>query len=292
LSAEALVDALHDGGILAGQIGDESTANAVWQRAAMLLGLPQEEAKRRAGDSIPPGSGNRKPIASDVLFALVRWALAVEYVHDLKRTPYEPWLVPLTTLPAPVIETCRSLARHLRERHRERYGGWAKEVEDELEREAEAASAEDLGHVDTFLFEDRKVFSAALIAFHEQRFEAAQQWALARREEHSFWTRNDRQRWLAWQLVEQAASLGCLVQTQANLLAGAHSHAEAVERYTTRGYPVDTAHRKLEQARQQAPALESKELTRLHERLDELRHLYRGWSDTQALAFNKLTAGR
>ncbi len=288
LSSEALVDALLPGGTLVEEAAAPEVQRAIWRRAEMLLGLSPEARDRfRDGGRLAPGERGNS-VASDILLEIVGWTLAVEFVHDLKRAPRAAWLTPLATLPAPVVESCRKLAKHLRSRHTERYPTWADEVEARMEEELEAATAADLGQIDTFRFEDRKVLAAALEALEREDYLAAHQWALARGAGKSFWTQHDRARFQGWHLVELAAQLGCEIQKHTALLEGVTSHSEAVERYSEQGYRVDAAQRRLEQAREQASVLEIEEFPALRNRLDQVRHVYRRWADTQAMAFNRL----
>jgi hypothetical protein len=162
----------------------------------------------------------------------------------------------------------------------------ASEIEERLVEETSDASAEDLGQVDTFRFEDRKIFSAALEALAKGEYQAAHDWAHARMD--SFWARKQLPRKLAWQLVQLGASLGLTVRDNEHPTERARSHQDAVEQYTAVGSRVDSAQRKLEQARQQAGVLDIEEFAALRTRLDELRLLYRAWADKQARAFNAL----
>ena len=85
-------------------------------------------------------------------------------MDDLKRAPVTTQLAPATDLPRPVIDACRAVAAHLRERHAGFYQRTADETEALLADEVEAARAEDLGKIDTFRFEEDKVLEAALEA--------------------------------------------------------------------------------------------------------------------------------
>lgn len=290
LSADALLDALLPGGTLHESLAKAGTEASVWKRAEVLLGL-SADARQTFRDSRAPsakGQSSTKGTASDLVLELVSWALAVEFIHDLKRPPHAVRLRPLAELPAPMVECCRALAKHLRTRHAEHYPRWADEVELRLEEELAAASAEELGQVDTFRVEDQKVLAAALEALARDDFAVAHRWALERGAGKSFWTQHDRVRFLGWQLVELAAALGCELKANDALLRGASSHAEALQRYAETGQRVDAAQRRLEQAREQASLLELDEYPELRACLNHMRKLYRDWADQQARAFNAL----
>ena len=97
------------------------------------------------------------PHAEDVAFVAASWALSVEYVDDLKRAPVSPLLLAAAReLPRPVIDTCRRVAAHLRERHSTFYERTADETEALLADEVKAARRGP-GKIDTFRFEEDKV---------------------------------------------------------------------------------------------------------------------------------------
>jgi hypothetical protein len=85
------------------------------------------------------------------------------------------------------IDACRGLAEHLRRAQPDFYRRTAEETEDALPDEVAAARAEDLGRIDTFEFEEKKVYEAALAALGEGRWEVARTWAQERLDGSSFW---------------------------------------------------------------------------------------------------------
>ncbi len=290
-SAEALYDDLARRGPLAQQLEQPQVARAVWRRAELLLGLGARERLRlleRSADEPAARPRATAELADDVATALARWALAVEFVHDLRRPPVEPWLVPLQHLPPPVVAACQALATHLRQNHDQGYASIALHLEPLLPTELARSTAADLGKVDTFPFEDTMVMAAALEALLGAQFAAAHELAVARTQGKSFWTAFELRRRIAWNLVERAAQLGCQVVANQGLLAECHSLSEAVQRYAERGYLVDRAHRWLEQARQELPQLELPLAEALRARLADLRGVYRRWADEQALVFGAL----
>ncbi len=300
--AEALHDDMVERGALALQLEQPAVARAVWRRAEVLLGLAEADRRRVLEEPDAPDAPDTRDapdardartrsageLASDVATALTGWALAVEFVHDLRRAPVDPWLAPLRHLPRPVVVANQKLAGHLRRHHPERYMRCALHMEALLPIEVAQATAADLGKVDTFQFEDTKVMAAALDALHGARFRDARELAVARTSGKSFWTTHELRRRIAWNLVEQAAQLGCAVVDHAGLLDGCAGLGEAVERYAAGGYQVDRAHRQLEQTREELPQLELPEAQALRARLDELRGVYRRWADRVAHVFSAL----
>lgn len=278
LSAADIHDKLRSGTL--GPLLAEQPA-AIWTKLEALVGMDQ--AWRTAW--------LREPTASALADELVAWALCVEFVHDLARGTSEEALLPLRTLPRINVEACRELAAHLRDRHPGDYARIADDAEVRLRSEVERATADDLGRVDTFRFEDKRVMAAALGALMTARFDAAFEYARARSDARSFWTRHDHGRRTAWSLILAAATLGRAVAAQ-HRDAGrpALSLADATRRYAERGWQVDRAHRELEQARPQLQHLELDELADLRAALDQLRHVYRRWADDLSSAWADITA--
>ena len=131
MSPAAVLDDLLTGGIIAGRIGELDAEDALWERFAAWIGLPP--FWRDA--TLPPS----RPRAGDVAFAAASWALCVEYTDDLKRPPVSDLLAPAAALPRPVIDACRALAAHLRDRHAGFYQRTADETEVLLADEVEQA---------------------------------------------------------------------------------------------------------------------------------------------------------
>ncbi len=273
------------GGPLAGALAEPGGQDALWSHLAAAMGVPVEW--RRA--TLPA-----QPQAQDLAFAAASWALCVEYVHDLQRPPVNTRLLAATGLPGAVVETCRSLASHLRERHEHFYQRTADETELLLDDEVRAARAEDLGRIDTFRFEEDRVLVAALDALDGARWDAAAGWAeprvAGRTASASFWLRADPTRLSAWQLVLSAAHLGQAILEAGEALAGARQGAlrsvdEALDRYVARGAAVDRAHRHLEQRRAALLYPQLPDFERLRACLDGLRTAWRRWADAWASDF-------
>ena len=292
MSPEAALDDLLTGGIIAGRIGELDAEDALWERFAAWIGLPS--FWRDA--TLPPS----RPRAGDVAFAAASWALCAEYTDDLKRPPVSDLLAPAAALPRPVIDACRALAAHLRDRHASFYQRTADETEVLLADEVEQAQAEDLGAIDTFRFEEDKVLKAALAALGRAAYAQAAAWAGPRAElpsaGASFWLRDDPARQSAWQLVRDAARLGQEI-ARAGTRIGVDTHAdEAVEAamsaYAERGAIVDQAHRLLEQGRAALLYPLLPEFETLRACLDEMRRAWRGWADAWAREFSALCVAR
>jgi hypothetical protein len=111
-SAEALYDDVAGRGQLAQQLDRPEVVRAVWRRAEVLLGLADGDRRKlleETDDELPGRASSTAEVADDVATALARWALAVEFVHDLKRAPTDAWLLPLQHLPKAVVATCQKL---------------------------------------------------------------------------------------------------------------------------------------------------------------------------------------
>jgi hypothetical protein len=244
----ALLDDLVRGGDIAGQIAGAENLRALWDHLEAATGLG---AEWRNGVMLPqrPGASERvRRLAEEVAFAAASWALAVEYVDDLRREVKDPRLVPMRggiapvghrRVPRPRRAPAAGAARLL--------SRTAEETEDMLPDEVAAARAEDLGRIDTFEFEEQKVYAAALAALAGGRWEVARTWSQERLDGSSFWIElRGSLRRPAWELVQAVATLGQTLATAGPALA-ADSLAAAVQRYVTCGAAVDQAHRALEQ---------------------------------------------
>lgn len=281
----AVVDDLLVRGPLSLRLAEAGATEALWEWLRVGTGLASDWQA-----TVSP----RAASTDDIAFAVASWALAVEYVDDLKRAPVSPRLLPARTLPKPLVGACRALATHLRERHPTHYQQMADATEALLADEVAAACATDLGRIDTFRFEEDLILKAALQAVEQARYPAALEWAEARvhrgqREAAgSFWLRRDPARAQAWALVEQAAHLGLQIERAGPRLgteAGSSLEA-AVQAYVERGAAVDQAHRWLEQRRLALLEPRLPEYETLRRVLDLLRQRWREWANGWSLAFN------
>lgn len=281
LSAQQLFDDLVSGGPVAQRLVEPAMEQAIWRYLERTLGL--DEAWRSSVE-LGPSAGPRETIPQQ----MINWALCVEFAHDLRREPRDAILIPLKKLPSGVVQASCNLTAHLRKTHPETYARAADEFEDRLEIELQEAKAEDLGDIDTFRFEDQKVFEAALVALREKRWERAESYAAERTEQRSFWMRRDQGRRTGWHLLRLAADLGLACAKHEHLLQGARGLGAAAERYAAGGYEVDAAQRRLEQAGSRLHLIQSGEFPALRNCLKGLRQVYRRWADAQALAFNAI----
>lgn len=285
LTPAAVLDDLLSGGFVAGRIGQLEDEEALWERLAVWTGVPRAWRETTLPEA--------RPRAEDVAFAAASWALCVEYVDDLQRPAVSPHLASVAGLPRPVVEACRALAAHLRERHAGFYKHTAGETERLLADEIEAARAEDLGKVDTFAFEEDKILAAALAALERGAWDLPAEWAALRVEAKggaaSFWLRDDPTRQSTWQLVRDAARLGQAMAKAGERLGEGLGEdgnlVEAVEAYAERGAAVDQAHRHLEQRRVALLYPQLPEFETLRARLDGMRLAWRRWADAWARDF-------
>ncbi|PGH49663.1 BREX-6 system phosphatase PglZ [Streptomyces sp. Ru87] len=281
-------DDLLTGGTVAGRVAKLDDEDVLWERFGAWVGLPDHWRET----TLPPS----RPSAEDVAFVAASWALCVEYADDLKRAPVSEYLACVADLPRPVIDTCRTVAAHLRERHADFYQRTADETEALLADEVEVAQAEDLGKVDTFRFVEDRVLKAALDALGRAAYDLADEWADMRVDPKptnaSFWLRDDPTRQSAWQLVHDAARLGQTIVRAGERIEVDTSDAigleAAVSAYVERGAAVDQAHRQLEQRRVALLYPQLPEFDALRTRLDGMRRAWRVWADAWAREFNAL----
>lgn len=233
---------------------------------------------------------DRSPLSfSSLVESCGAWLLCVEYVQDLKRPPTLAVLKPLKKLPQPLLKHCQQGINHLRNRYENFYANLAKSVENSLEAELAAMTADELGIIDTFLAEEIKILEAGLQALHQQQWSKALNWANSRLQANSFWLRREPSRVQQWQFIKAAATLGnCLSQAQ-NLLNPNMTLREALEAYCDRGAAVDRAHRCLEQKRATELSLTPSDFPSVFLPLgDMLRQLYHTWATTLADTFATL----
>ncbi len=222
--------------------------------------------------------------AGDYAFVASSWVLAVEYVHDLTHPPYDERLAPLKALPKATVERCQALAQYLREHHAEHYQQSADNTEELLVIDQQSARAEDLGQVDTFKFEEQRIFDGTIAALESGQYAMAHEWAQLRAAGGSFWLQGEPNRIAAWSLLLHAAELGVALDGASEAPTNA-TVAEVVDAYVARGVAVDGAHRRLEQRRlvlhPHLPAYH-----RIRACLNEMRSRWRSWADQWADAFN------
>ncbi len=266
-------------GPLSSQITGEDDINAIWERFGAALGLPLLWR-----DQAMPATATPTPEA--IAFVASSWALSVEYVDDLHRAPVDPRLSATSGLAAKLVENCRALAEHLRQRHPDFYTRTADETEAMLPDEVEQARPEDLGKIDTFRFEETKMLSGAINALQNADWNAAVDWAGRRIQDDSFWLNREATRRSAWLLVDDAAKLGQRIAEASVSLSDAGDFSTILGRYANLGAPVDRAHRQLEQRRHALLGPRLPDFDRLRTCLDSMREVWRTWADGWARDFN------
>lgn len=280
MTLEAILDDLLSGGFIGKRIHSAEDAEEVWQHFAKATGLIEEWRETYEGRKVPR--------ARDVAFTAVSWILIVEYTMDLARPPADQRLALIPELPKKVIETCRSIADYLRSRHADFYEAAANETETWIPEETAIVSAEDLGKVDTFLFEEALILKAALGALADGAYPSALAWAGPRAAAKSFWTKQDPGRQNAWQLILDACRLGEALAQAGPRLGKARNLDEATERYVVAGAAVDRAHRVLEQRRLAVLYPQLPHFGTLRARLDDMRARWRAWADAWARDWNAI----
>ena len=225
---------------------------------------------------------------NDLASNAASWALCVEYVTDLTRSPVDSLLTPVLELPSAVKQECCTLAAELRKSQPEFYTRVARETEDRLIQERATAQPDDLGKIDTFPFEEDAILDGAIAALKSNQWDRALTWAEDRKHDQCFWLRSEMNRRSAWSLVVDAARLGQAIAAAGANLHGVNSLDSAVEFYVERGSHVDQAHRRLEQRRDALLYPHLPKYEAIRERLDASRLQWRVWADAWATDFNGL----
>jgi hypothetical protein len=223
-----------------------------------------------------------------LLHQLGGWALAVEYVHDLRRPPHDAHLQRLKGLSAPLVKACCDLVALVRRDSGDAYARIADEVEGFLEGELAAMSPEDLGQIDTFRGEENRVLKGAVEALGTGDWAKAKAWCEVRQGDKSFWLQRDQLRRWAWTVVAEAAEFGETLSRHTRPFATARSLDEATALYASAAFEVDRAHRRFEQRR--LALLESRlsHYGALREVATALRQKHRDWADQLCKDFARL----
>ena len=282
-------DLVSDGDVT--NLSDPDVLSATRNYLEKTLGLDEAWSSRHATEADWSESSTEHTnarVREKLQFDMLSWALCVEFVNDLKRDPYDEFLLRLKDLPAEVTKASTALAAHIRQSQPELCAREADHIEAELENELEKAVAQDLGRIDTFRFEDKLIFAATIAAIQNERWDEANTLAADRSGERSFWVQQDDTRRTGWKLVALAAKLGAAVARHEDLLSGSRDLDEVAKRYADSGFEVDRAHRRLEQSRYQSPVVQIEEYPLILKCLNGVRGVYRRWADAQALAFSAL----
>lgn len=286
MSVIAVVDDLMANGDVAHAIRDDPEATQhMWSHLAVKTGLNEGFIEAAVARPEIAGRGEIAPVVAS-------WALCVEYVHDLRRPPAEPYLKALVDVPKPLVAECGALATHIRDKHADFYASTALDVQAGLQAEQAHAKPEDLGRVDTFPFEEARIRAAAFKAMGSERWDAAADYSKHRLEGDSFWLRRDPNLRLVWTLIESASRVGQAITEHGSDIDTAGDLADAVDHYAQHGAHVDRAHRELEQKRAALLRPELPDCDELRDRLDGVRVVYRSWADRLARGFASVCESR
>jgi hypothetical protein len=161
--AEELLDG---GQRLLGYPVDASVTSIVRSHVCRALGL--SDAWRawceRPGSAGPTADAQEHEV--ELTFA---WAMAVEYVHDLRREPKMAELRPLRDVAPALVANCKLVVSHVREKRPERYERMAIELEQRLGTERVGGRPQDLGDIDTFRFEVELLLRCAIDELHRRQ---------------------------------------------------------------------------------------------------------------------------
>jgi hypothetical protein len=220
--------------------------------------------------------------------AALSWALAVEYVHDLRRMPRVPDLMALHGLAAPLVGHCRTVAAHARDRHPDRYEQTATELEQRLSAERTGGKAEELGNLDTMRFEAQLLLSAAIEEVRLGRWQQAKHWCEHRVLQRSFWLQRNPRLGSAWDLVNTAVRLLEAMEAHEPTLTGCTDPDGAVEAYAAGLWEVDQAHRHLLQRAAAVLEPQLPDFVALRAALQRSRERWRTWADRLAKTFSQI----
>lgn len=270
--------------LLSKEVRDQLPASLVRHHFATHLGLPD-------GWGEPPGSSDET--LRELAESVAEWVMAVEYVFDLRRPPKVELLEPATRLSRPLIEACQEATRHLREQAPHEYQVLAQDFEGRLARERDEGSADELGRIDTFSFEEDRLMQAALDALLEGSWDRAATWARDRLEGKSVWLQLDRSRHKTWTLLQRCAQLGQALEKSATETSlrfdTLHSLDEATEAYAAHGAAIDRLHRELEQAAALDLLEDLPHRDRVQQAVAAARGAWRDWAEARARSWSELS---
>ncbi len=281
-----LIDELLSAHDLARRSVAKEVADALWEHIEVQSGITEEWRALMHG-GVRKGESWRDA-SERIAFATASWALVVEYVTDRKAKPFDPRLLGILGLPQAVTDASCGLAAHLRVQHPDLYRQVAQETEEALKDEVAEAKAEDLGRIDTFEFEEKVIFKAALKALADRGWENARSWAEGRLNGVSFWLdRPGSRRRGAWEVVLAAAQLGQALADAGPALA-ADSLPAALRRYQEAGAEADLTHRVFEERWLRANDARLDQREELLQQVLSMRRLWHTWADTWARDFSAL----
>ena len=288
LSAESLIDDLlsvvPEADSIAAAVVSGADLHPLWHRLGATLGLPDSwrtdllQEIRRDETGLDP---------RDIAFFAASWAMAVEYVGDLSRSPKDLRLNDVVGLSKSLTKACHELVDHLRANHVKFYLRTANEAENFLDDERSKATANDLGQIDTFEFEEERVFEGTYEAIKKEHWDIAVNWATRRLDGQSFWIQHNPQLESSWRLMLAAAFLGKAIESAGSGLGEIHSLEGAIDIYAEKGAAVDRAHREMEQLRRSLLFPSLSRYSQVRSSLDSLRSLWRNWANAWAVDFNQ-----
>jgi PglZ domain len=177
----------------------------------------------------------------------LRYVLAGEFRSDLRCAPPSS----VAAVPAPKTKdeeaAVRELARRLRTSFAGAYADMADHVEKELGLRNVALTADSLGSIDTFRFEERALLSYCGELIAQKKFDEAL--AVIVERESSFWLDRDVARKAQWEACRRMAELGsATVAVLAGMAKMGNGPASWVDAYTSNDgwYRMDQAQRRLE----------------------------------------------
>jgi hypothetical protein len=175
---------------------------------------------------------------------LVRHVLLAEFRGDLGGAAPAA----LATIPMPngdALHHCHEIALAMRTWHASAYEALADQVQAALNLPHLSISAEHLGKIDTFRFEEELLLGHAVSLASAGKFDAAKQVVDERR--RSFWLDRDVHRQSQWQAATLVCDLGALSRRVRSEVAKTNgSAASLVGRYADEWHALDRLHRETE----------------------------------------------
>ena len=281
-----LAEELLDGGQrLLGYPVDASVTSIVRSHVCRALGLSDAW---RAWCERPGSAGPTVDVQEHEVELTFAWAMAVEYVHDLRREPKMAELRPLRDVAPALVANCKLVVSHVREKRPERYERMAIELEQRLGTERVGGRPQDLGDIDTFRFEVELLLRCAIDELTAGRWQEPRRWCEDRVVQRSFWLRRNPRIGAAWDLVNAASALLEVIATADPGLAHCTTPDDAMAAYAAELWRVDSAHRRLLQRSASLLEPQLPNYTQLRTALQTTRKTWRDWADRLARAFSAI----
>lgn len=256
-----------------------------WRYVEAKTGVSKEWLPRTAYEKNPRSE------VYDLLYAFASWALCVEFVSDLGKVSLPETLQDMRKLSKTFRDNCCALSEYLRNNEKVFYENIADETESlPLFDEVRNISADKLGAIDSFRFEEDALFQAALNLVKKDDFKQALEWANTRLEKNSFWLRISHVRRSSWELLKGACQLGMTLNKAPKSLGVMNSIEEAADFYAEKCAVVDQHHRHLEQLRYRLLKSSLPQFEELQHILNSLRKNHQQWVNQLAKEFNALNS--